>query len=66
MPFGVENPMVVDSLWDDQEKIWGVDATGEEVYEGESIVEIGNEVILEKNLEDYLIEHLGAKFTLAK
>ncbi len=66
MPFEVENPMVIDSLWDDQEKIWGVDATGEEVYEGESIVEIDGEVVLEKNLEDYLIEHLGARFTLAK
>ncbi|MCJ8008934.1 hypothetical protein ACFFF5_21200 [Lederbergia wuyishanensis] len=61
----VENPMVVDSLWNDGERHWGVDATGEEIFEGDSIVEIGNEVVLEKNLEDYLIEQLGAKYTIA-
>lgn len=62
---GVENPVVVDSLWNDQEKICGVDATGEEIFEGESIVEINGEVVLEHNLEDYLVEHHGAKFTIA-
>ncbi|MEK3890213.1 YqaI family protein [Bacillus sp. FSL K6-3431] len=62
----VENPMVIDALWNDQEKHWGTDAMGEEIFEGESIVEIDGETILEDNLEDYLVEHLGAKFTLAK
>lgn len=62
----VENPMVIDSLWNDKEKHWGIDAMGDEVFEGDSIIEIGNEIVLEQNLEDFLIEHLGAKFTLAK
>ncbi|MBW8350740.1 hypothetical protein K0H71_14990 [Bacillus sp. IITD106] len=57
--------MVIDSLWNDDEKRWGVDATGEEIFEGESIVEINGEVVLESNLEDYLVKQLGAKFTIA-
>jgi len=71
MPLGIEHPMVTEinqlgypkDVF--QEKHWGVDIMGDEVMEGDSIIEINGEIILESNLEDYLIEHLGAKFTLA-
>lgn len=62
----VENPMVVDSHWNDHEKHWGVDAMGDEILEGDEIIEIDDEAVLESNLEDYLIEKLGARYTLAK
>ncbi|WP_018705789.1 YqaI family protein [Siminovitchia fordii] len=62
----IENSMVVDSHWNDHEKHWGTDAMGDEILEGDSIIEIDDDVILEENLEDFLIEHLGARFTLAK
>lgn len=62
----VENPMVIDALWNDREKHWGTDALGDEIIEGDSIVEIDGETILEDNLEDFLVEHLGARYTLAK
>lgn len=62
----VENPMVLDSHWNDHEKHWGTDAMGKEILEGDSIIEIDDDVVLENNLEDYLIEKLGARYTLAK
>lgn len=62
----VENPMVLDSHWNDHEKHWGTDAMGDEILEGDEIIEIDDEVVLESNLEDYLIEKLGARYTLAK
>jgi hypothetical protein len=44
----------------------GIDYFGDEILEGDSVVEIGNDTVLEDNLEDYLIEVLGAKFFTAK
>ncbi|GLY12683.1 YqaI family protein [Pseudobacillus badius] len=44
----------------------GIDALGEEILIGDDIVEINDDVILEKNLEDYLIEYLGATFKTAE
>lgn len=44
----------------------GIDALGEEILVGDDIIEINGEVILEKNLEDYLIEYLGATFKTAE
>ncbi|WP_041101986.1 YqaI family protein [Bacillus badius] len=44
----------------------GIDAMGDEILVGDSIIEIGGEIILEENLEDYLIEHLGAIFKTAE
>lgn len=62
----VENSMVVDRNWNDHEKHWGIDALGDEIIEGDSIVEINGETVLEENLEDFLIEQMGARYTLAK
>lgn len=46
---------------------WGTDYYGNEILEGDSIVQLPNgEVILEDNLEDYLIEVLSFEFTKAK
>lgn len=44
----------------------GMDALGDEILVGDDIIEINGEVILEKNLEDYLIEYLGATFKTAE
>jgi len=49
-----------------QPEHYGIDAMGDEILIGDSIIEIGSETVLEENLEDYLIEHLGAKFTTAE
>lgn len=62
----IENPMTIDSHWNDHEKHYGIDAMGDEILEGDVIIEIDGETVLEENLEDYLIEHLGARYTLAK
>lgn len=67
----IQHPMITEieqSGYPDmyKEKHCGIDAMGEEIMEGDAIVEIGNETVLEHNLEDFLIERLGAKFTLAK
>lgn len=46
----------------------GIDAMGSEIFEGDSIVvdTANDEKILEENLEDYLIEHLGFRFKTAE
>ena len=62
----IENPMVLDHLWDDGEKHWGTDALGDEIWEGDEIIEINGETVLRENLEDFLLEHLGARFTIAE
>ncbi|MCM3599360.1 hypothetical protein M3175_01350 [Robertmurraya korlensis] len=47
-------------------KHWGIDAMGDEILEGDEIIEFPNgEVVLTTNLEDYLIEHLGAVYKSA-
>ncbi|WP_163183311.1 YqaI family protein [Neobacillus sedimentimangrovi] len=44
----------------EQSNHWGIDAMGDEIKFGDSIIEDPyGEVILEENLEDYLIERLG-------
>jgi len=50
-----------------QKEHWGIDATGEEILVGESVVvDLENgEVVLEKNLEDYLIEVKGFQYKTA-
>jgi hypothetical protein len=46
---------------------WGTDIQDNEILVGDSIVRLPNgEVLLEDNLEDYLIEVLGFEFTKAK
>lgn len=65
MPYPVENPMVLDHLWNDDEKVWGIDALGDEIMEGDAIVEIDGEIVLKSNLEDYLVEYYHAHFTYA-
>lgn len=45
----------------------GTDINGNEVLRGDSIVLLPNgEMVLEDNLEDYLIEQLGFRFVTAK
>ena len=71
MPLEIEHPVITEinqlgypkDVY--QEKHWGVDVMGHEIIEGDSIIEIDGEIVLESNLEDFLIEHLGANFTRA-
>ncbi|MCQ6275783.1 hypothetical protein JMM81_12540 [Bacillus sp. V3B] len=50
-----------------QPECCGSDINGNEVLEGDSIVLLPNgEMILEDDLEDYLIEELGFQFVTAK
>jgi hypothetical protein len=49
-----------------QPEHWGDDALGDEILTGDSYIELPNgEVLLEDNLEDYLIENLGWVFKTA-
>lgn len=50
-----------------QPEHWGVDYFGNEILEGDSVVidPENGEVVLEKHLEDYLIEVKGFQFKLA-
>lgn len=59
----VENPMVLPQI--DPEQHFGVDATGNEVLVGDSIVVIDGEMILESNIVEYLIEFHGAEKKVA-
>jgi hypothetical protein len=47
---------------------FGIDAMGDEILIGDSIVvdPTNDEIILEDNLEDYLIERLGFRFMKAE
>jgi hypothetical protein len=45
---------------------YGIDAMGDEIVEGDSIVIDGDETILQSNLEEYLEEMYGFKFQTAK
>ena len=47
-------------------KVFGIDACGSEVFEGEDILVIDGEFILEENALRYLIEQLGAKKEIAE
>ncbi|MEK4030739.1 hypothetical protein MKZ02_19675 [Pseudobacillus sp. FSL P4-0506] len=44
----------------------GIDAMGDEILAGDEIIEINGEIILESNLEDYLIEYCGAQYKTAE
>ena len=43
-----------------------IDVMGDEVLAGDSIIELNGEIILESNLEDYLIEYCGAQYKTAE
>lgn len=46
---------------------WGTDIDGYEILVGDKIIRLPNgEIILEDNLEDYLIEELGFRYDIAK
>jgi hypothetical protein len=50
-----------------QPEHWGDDAFGDEILMGDSYIELPNgEVLLEDNLEDYLIENMGWVFKTAE
>lgn len=49
-----------------QPEHWGTDVMDHEILAGDSYIELPNgEVLLESNLEDYLIENLGWVFKTA-
>lgn len=49
-----------------QPEHWGTDVRDDEILIGDSYIELPNgEVLLESNLEDYLIENLGWVFKTA-
>jgi hypothetical protein len=52
----------------EQPEHFGIDAMGDEILVGDSIVvdPTNDEIILEDNLEDYLIERLGFRFMKAE
>ncbi|MDQ0176032.1 YqaI family protein [Bacillus chungangensis] len=71
MSFDIEHPMIGEinrNGYPDmyQEKYWGIDYFGEEIMEGDDIVEIDGETILSENLERFLYEEYDAKFTTAE
>ena len=46
---------------------WGVDACGDEIMYGDTIYEFPDgEIVLEENIREYLIEHLGAVRKIAE
>jgi hypothetical protein len=51
-----------------QPEHFGIDALGHEILVGDTVVtdEVNGEIILEANLEDYLIERLGFRFMKAE
>ncbi|MCM3242721.1 hypothetical protein M3598_08180 [Cytobacillus oceanisediminis] len=50
-----------------QPKHCGTDIYGSEILAGDAIILLPNgEILLEENLEDYLIEYIGAVFKTAK
>lgn len=52
---------------EEQPEHWGIDAMGDEILVGDDIIlDPYGEVILEENLEDYLIERLGFVFKKAE
>ncbi len=68
----VEHPMITEintfgypkDIYEDQH--YGVDYFGEEICEGDEIFELDGETVLAENLERFLVEFAGGKFTLAK
>ncbi|MGD6872986.1 YqaI family protein [Sutcliffiella horikoshii] len=46
-------------------KIYGTDVCGDEVFEGDYILEHDGEIILESNVMDYLVDILGAERKMA-
>lgn len=52
---------------EEQSDHWGTDINGNEILVGDKIIVLPNgEFLLEDNLDDYLIEELGFRFTKAK
>ena len=51
----------------DQEEHFGIDIMGDEVLVGDDYIEFPDgEILLESNIDDYLIEMLGCEFKTAK
>ncbi|WP_164219316.1 hypothetical protein [Virgibacillus sp. YIM 98842] len=44
----------------------GIDALGTEILSGDKIYEFGHETVLEDNLEEFLVEHLGVEIREAQ
>lgn len=54
----VENPMASPITENDH---FGIDACGEEIITGDTVLEYDGELVLESNAADFLINTLGAK-----
>ena len=70
---GIEHPEVTQAIKTGypnmvaQTEHFGTDLTGEEILAGDSYIELPDgELLLESNIEDYLIENLGWTFKTAK
>ncbi|GAB3801461.1 YqaI family protein [Virgibacillus kimchii] len=50
----------------DQPEHSGIDALGTEILSGDKIYEFGHETVLEDNLEEFLVEHLGVEIREAQ
>lgn len=66
----VENPMVIDSLWNDRErKEVGTDALGNEIFEGDEVFEYNEELFVVEELSydaREILELFGAVRKIAK
>lgn len=47
-------------------EFFGYDCLGDEIFYGEEVVEIDGELVLQDNLQKYLVEFYGAKFFTAQ
>ncbi len=60
----VENPMVVDGLWNDEEKITGTDALGNEIHARDEVFEYDDKTFVIEELSydaQKVLELLGAE-----
>ncbi|WP_339161732.1 hypothetical protein [Siminovitchia sp. FSL W7-1587] len=59
----VENPMVLDHLWNDEPKVIGTDALGNEIFAGDEVYEYESELFVIEELSHdarEILQLLGA------
>ncbi|HWO95232.1 MAG TPA: hypothetical protein VNM45_02540 [Bacillus sp. (in: firmicutes)] len=63
----VENPMVLGNQ--PERKHWGVDSVGNEIFEGDELIKIDEEIILveviSESAREFLVDILGAEVIIA-
>lgn len=60
----IENPMVLDSLWNDDAKVMGTDALGNEIYVGDEIYVLDGEPFVVSEISydaEKILQMLGAE-----